>query len=103
MGGFAMTFICSARWTTTPDARDRVLDALMSLAAASRQEPGNLAYVVHVSDEDPGVLQIFENYVDEAAFDAHVASEHFQRWAVREAIPLLVTRERAFSRSVDAV
>lgn len=98
-----MTFICSARWSTAPETSDRVLSALTSLAVASRAEPGNLAYIVHVSDEEPGVLQIFENYVDEAAFDAHVASAHFQQWAVGEAIPLLVNRERTFSRSVDVV
>lgn len=47
---------------------------------ASRQEPGCLAY--HYAEDffTPGLFRVFEIYRDDAALEAHGASEHFRRW-----------------------
>ena len=48
-----------------------------------------------------GTFLIFEIYDDQAAFEAHGASEHFQKIAAGEAFPLLESRERAFYETLD--
>jgi quinol monooxygenase YgiN len=95
-----MGFVCSATWTAQAGQEQAVRAALEELAPASRAEPGNLAYHVYARDEEPQVFRIFELYTDEAAFQAHVASEHFERWALGGAIPLLASREREFYLTV---
>ena len=46
--------------------------------------------------ESPGTFLIFEIYDDQAAYEAHGASEHFQQIGAGEAFPLLENRERSF-------
>jgi len=91
-----MGFVCSATWTARTGHEQEVRAALEELVAASRTEPGNLAYHVYGSAGEPRVFRIFELYTDEAAFQAHVGSEHFERLALGRAIPLLESREREF-------
>ena len=38
-----------------------------------REEPGNHAYVLHRSTENPRVFMFYEKYSDQAALDAHRA------------------------------
>jgi quinol monooxygenase YgiN len=38
-----------------------------------REEPGNHAYVLHRSTENPRVFMFYEEYDDQAALDAHRA------------------------------
>jgi quinol monooxygenase YgiN len=54
--------------------------ALATAVKASRAEPGNLAYTMAEDLLEPGVIRVFEAYVDDAALAAHGASEHFKRW-----------------------
>ena len=42
----------------------------------------------------------YEQYVDEAAYAAHVESEHFNRWGFGEAIPRLLERRREFYETI---
>ena len=52
-----------------------------NLTTSIKVEPGTLAmYGTHVPD-DPSVCYVFEVYADEAAYQVHVASEHFQAFA----------------------
>src|SRR4029079_17401786 len=45
---------------------------------------------------------LYEQYVDEAGYQAHQDSEHFTRLVKQEAIPeLLAERERAFYTTID--
>ena len=48
------------------------------------------------------MFHIFEIYDDQDAVVAHGASEHFERYAIGHAIPLLESRERAFFETIDA-
>src|SRR5258707_1133664 len=54
--------------------------ALAIAVKASRGEPGNLAYTMAEDLIEPGVIRVFEAYVDEAALKAHGASDHFTAW-----------------------
>lgn len=69
-----------------------VLAQLARLTAASREEPGNLAYDYFQSPVAPSHLVIVERYTDEAAFEAHRTSEHFAAIAVELIVPLLADR-----------
>ena len=50
--------------------------ALGELAAATRQEPGCLAYDVFESAAAPGVFVTVERWTDQAALDAHMQTAH---------------------------
>ena len=43
-----------------------------------------------------GSFLLYEQYRDKAAFEAHGASEHFQRLAVGKLFGLMESRERTF-------
>ena len=62
----------------------------------SRAEAGCLFYQPHRSPDDPRLFYLYEQYADEAGYQAHQDSEHFQRLVKREAIPHLESREREF-------
>jgi quinol monooxygenase YgiN len=88
-------YIISARWRAKPECVDRVREILEEMAVHSRAEPGNLFYQAHRSPENPQLFYLYEQYADEAAFQAHAESEYFVRLVKDEAIPrLLQSRER---------
>ena len=63
----------------------------------SRAEPGNRFYQAHRVAENPRLFFLYEQYEDEAGYEAHMASEHFTRLVKEEAIPeILEAREREF-------
>ena len=47
------------------------------LVEATRAEEGNLFYSLYQSTENPSIFIIYEEYKDDAAFDAHANSAHF--------------------------
>ncbi len=73
----------------------------MSAYCNSDAEPGCVMYVVNRSTENPRHFLLYEQYVDEAGYQAHQDSEHFTRLVKQEAIPeLLAERERAFYTTI---
>ena len=54
------------------DKVDDARKALSELAEYVRSsEPGNKAYTIHQRKDDPTVFLAYEEYVDDAAFEAH--------------------------------
>lgn len=96
-----MAYVVTAFWTAQEGKEETVAGALAQLMAASRAEAGCTIYQVHRSLEKPRLFFIYEQYVDKAAFDAHVASPHFEQHGKGVAIPLLESRERAFYETMD--
>ena len=91
-----MAYVVSAHWRAKEGKADRLEEVIGELLEPSRAEPGNVFYQAHRSPEDPRLFFLYEQYVDEAGYQAHQDSEHFQRLVVGEAIPHLESRERAF-------
>ena len=60
-------------------------DLVAEITAATRAEPGCVSYDWCRSADDPNLWILVEAYVDRAAGDAHVASEHFR--AATEQMP----------------
>lgn len=69
---------------------------LRELRAASLAEAACLQFdVCRVGDESPGTFVLYERWRDQAALDAHYATEHFVRLGVNGIRPLATSR-RAF-------
>jgi quinol monooxygenase YgiN len=95
-----MAFVLTAQWTAREGEQERVAGLLQELAGPSRDEPGCRFYQPCRDPDDPRVFLVFEIYDDDAAFQAHGASAHFQRIAVEQAFPLLESRERSFYETI---
>lgn len=79
-----------------PDKRDEALDLIAELAEKSRAEPGMVEYRPTTDVDDPNVVRFFERYEDEAAFEAHSKTDHFQ--AFEAALPDLLAGEPEVTR-----
>ncbi|WP_347754783.1 putative quinol monooxygenase [Agrococcus sp. ProA11] len=85
-------YLVVATYTAKPETADQVAELLPTLAAASRQEPGNISYSVARDLEHPQVFTIVEVYEDADAFTAHRESAHFASIGKMQIIPLLESR-----------
>jgi quinol monooxygenase YgiN len=74
---------------------------MKELAEATRQEPGCIHYIPVQDPEDPRNFLFYEQYRDQAAFEEHGASEHFQRLAAGKLFGLLESRERSFYHTIE--
>jgi quinol monooxygenase YgiN len=91
-----MAYVLIARMTAREGEQDRAADIIRELAAASAAEPGNVHYIPHRDAENPRTFMIYEQYRDQAAFEEHGQTEHFQRLAAGQLFPLMEERERTF-------
>jgi quinol monooxygenase YgiN len=95
-----MSFVLVVRMKAKEGEEGRALEVIRELAEATRQEPGCEAYVPCQDPEDARSFLFYEQYEDKAAFEAHGASEHFQRLAAGQLWDLLESRERTFYETV---
>ena len=91
-----MAFVVTAKWTAKQGEEEAVTAAIEKLIPLSRAEPASLLYQVHRDPEDPRVFFFYEQYEDQAGYEAHGASAHFQEHGFGDAVPRLESRERAF-------
>jgi quinol monooxygenase YgiN len=97
-----VAYAVSARWTAREGREGRLAELIGELTPAARAEPGCLQFQPHRSIEDPLLFWLYEQYVDEAAYATHMATEHFTRLVKGEAIPeLLASRVREFFTTLD--
>ena len=84
------------------DGREAELAArLREMTGYTRQEPGCRVYVAHQSQKEPRKFVLYEQYVDEAALDAHRTSEYFKRIVQGEYNELLESRSPEFFSLVE--
>jgi quinol monooxygenase YgiN len=83
-----------ARWIARDEEVTAVEAALARLVPAARAEDGVLAFDVHRDPGDPRVFVLIERFRDQAAHDAHIAAEHTRRYAIEDALPRLLDRQR---------
>ena len=92
-----MAYVVCAKWTAKEGKEDRLVEIIEEMTPPSRAEPGNLYYQAQRSPENPRLFFLYEQYADEAGYEAHQATEHFTRLVKEEAIPeVLEAREREF-------
>ena len=69
-----------------PGRMDELLTSLRAhIRRTKANEPGCVQFDVLVPHDEPDVIRLHEVYADEAAFDAHNASEHLARYKVESA------------------
>ena len=71
------------------------------MATSTRDEPGCLMYQPHRAVERAGVYFIYEQFLDEDAFNAHLESEYYSRLILTDAVMLLDRRERSVYSTID--
>jgi quinol monooxygenase YgiN len=92
-----MAYVVVAKWTAKEGQEERLEQICDEMTEPSRAEPANRFYQAHLSPENPRLYFLYEQYEDEAGYEAHMASEHFTRLVKEEAIPdILESREREF-------
>jgi quinol monooxygenase YgiN len=92
-----MAYVVAATWRAKEGEEDAIAAILARVVPIFRAEPACRQFVAHRSTVDPRTFFLYEQYDDEAAYEAHMASEHFTRLVKEEAIPeLLAERRRAF-------
>ena len=96
-----MAFVLVVKMQVAEGNENEALATMKELAGATRQEPGCVHYIPVQDPENPRNVMFYEQYVDRAAFEAHGASEHFQRLAAGKLFGLLDSRERSFYQTIE--
>lgn len=65
-----------AQFTAEEGQGDAVAALLRGYGDDVSAEPGNVRFDAHRLEADPQSFFVYEEYVDEAAFQAHLATEH---------------------------
>jgi quinol monooxygenase YgiN len=82
----AVTFVIQ------PGREDEAIELFNKLTVATRTEPGCLMYIAHRSPSEPRRFFLYEQYVDQAALDAHRAAPHFVEYGANGAFKLAESR-----------
>ena len=71
-----MPLILYAEFTAKPGSESQVEALISGLAEMVRREPGNIEFTVYRERDNPRKFFVFEQYRDEASFDAHIGAEY---------------------------
>ena len=82
-----MAYVVAAIWRAKEGQADTILRVIEKMTPPSRKEPGCLFYQAQRSPTDPNLFFLYEQYVDEAGYEAHMATPHFEQYVKGEAIP----------------
>jgi quinol monooxygenase YgiN len=96
-----MAYVVAAIWTAKPGQEEKILEVIKKMTPLSRQEPDCVYYQAQRSTTDPAVFFLYEQYVNEDGYVAHMATPYFEQYVRGEAIPNLESRERAFYETID--
>jgi quinol monooxygenase YgiN len=96
-----MAYVVCATYRAREGEEEKIREILEIMGPLSRDEPGCLFYQAHRSPEDARVFFLYEQYNDETGYQAHMETEHFEKYVRGEAIPRLESRERAFYVTMD--
>ena len=68
--------ILYAQFTAKRGSESQVETLISGLAEQVRREPGNTEFTVFRERDNPRKFFVFEQYLDEASFDAHISAEY---------------------------
>jgi quinol monooxygenase YgiN len=85
-------FLAIAQYTIADGNETAVLERVAELEAASRTEPGCLAFDAYLKAGSTRHVVLIERYRSEADFGRHRESEHFARLVLGQIVPLLQHR-----------
>ena len=71
-----MTIIATGPIVIEPEDRDKAVELMRPMVEASRAEAGCISYGFYEDPLTPGAFRVTEEWVDEAALDAHFKEPH---------------------------
>ena len=71
-----MPMILYAEFTAKPGSESEVGRLISGLGEDVRREPGNTEFTVYRERDNPRNFFVFEQYLDDASFEAHVSAEY---------------------------
>ncbi|MCC6315023.1 MAG: antibiotic biosynthesis monooxygenase [Thermomicrobiales bacterium] len=86
--------VVEADYTVAPGNEEKVIELLRRWAPMAREEEGCKAFIVNRSLEDPRKFMLYEQYVDQEAFDFHASRPEFKDIVLGQVVPLLEGRSR---------
>ena len=95
-----MGYVLAVEWTAKAGQGDRIAEIQKEFALLARQEPGCRQFFVSRSEDNPDRFFLYEEYDDEAAFDAHLETPHFDRLIRGAALDLLEDSRKAIYDSI---
>jgi quinol monooxygenase YgiN len=75
-----MTLILAGTIRIAPERLAELRPHLRAQVEATRAEPGCLDYALSEDTLDPGLIRVYEHFVDEDALAFHRASPHMAAW-----------------------
>ena len=97
----AALYVVVARYYAQAGKQDEILEILKQVVPLSRAETGNRAYIVNQSADDPRQIMLYEQYLDEAAFQFHANLPEFADLVKGRIWPLLESRVREIYATVE--
>jgi quinol monooxygenase YgiN len=94
-------FVVAAQYTIKEGKEQDVLAVLKKMIPLSRAEPGCRLYMVNQATENPRKLLLYEQYVDKAGYEAHMATDAFKENILGKVVPMLESRVRDFYEVVE--
>ena len=91
-----MAYVVAATWRAREGEEEAIAGILERVVPIFRAEPACRQFVAHRSVEDPRTFFLYEQYDDEAGFDAHAASDAVRVYVLGDAVPRLEERRRDF-------
>lgn len=95
-----MGYVVAVRWMAKSGQGDRIAEIQEEFAPLARLEAGCRKYFVNRSPDDADQFFLYEEYDDEAAFDTHRRTSHFERMIRGEALDLIEVSEKAVYESL---
>jgi quinol monooxygenase YgiN len=96
-----MAYVVAALWRAKEGEEEKIREMIEIMTPLSRAEPACRFYQAQRSVDDPRLFFLYEQYDDAAGYEAHMATDHFEKYVKGEAIPRLESRERAFYVTMD--
>ena len=93
LGALNDGFVVAIRLDAKEGEGDALADILRVMTPSTMAEPGVKLFLCYRSPTNPLSFFIFELYVNEAAWGAHEATDHFKA-AIKEILPRMARRER---------
>lgn len=94
-------YVVVAQWLAKEGKDKEIAEVLKTAVMNSRAEPGCVLFMANRSIENPRKFVLYEQFKDEAAFQAHVATDSFKENVLGKIVPLLESRSREICRLVE--
>jgi (4S)-4-hydroxy-5-phosphonooxypentane-2,3-dione isomerase len=89
-------FCIAVTYTIREGEEEKVREYLKMMTEHTRQEPGNVMYIAHQSNNNPRQFFLYEQYHSEDDLKAHREAPYFAEYVVNGLMPLAENRVAEF-------